>query len=457
MLKSSIAVTCLVSLFFGSTVYTLSQSPATNPQELGLDSPPPVSARSTLKKSLDIPYASVKGVDPNLLSLDIYAPQNSRGLPVIVMIHGGGWRRGDKANASMVANKVPYFVNAGYVYVSINYRLSPAVKHPVHVQDVAKALVWIHDHIAQYGGNPNQISLMGHSAGAHLAALVATDDRYLKALGQDLTLLKGVILLDSAAYNLSRSNNESGEGDYMRDLYTQAFGSDPNAWKDASPMTHIAPGKHIPPFLIFYASPRRSKVSQELADALVKAGTSARVVQAEGKDHSAINADIGKVGDRPTQVIMQFLAGERAKEVPTSPLKSGTSRAVSVRNHSPFLNLTFHQDFFPGTRDRRGQLMAGTETNYIVAHKGKLWASVSYLPDRSGSPAPDYPGSMILTKPAFNKGLTGMAIIRALIAGERNPHSLAALKDRRIHSSTDEIVKALTGDYRGEHLFVLQP
>ena len=107
-----------------------------------------------LVRHLDVPYATIEGVDPKLLSLDLYAPQNAGRQPVMVMIHGGGWRNGDKANAGMTRTKVPFFVGRGYVYVSINYRLSsaPDVKHPLHVQDVAAALAWVHDHVAEYGG-----------------------------------------------------------------------------------------------------------------------------------------------------------------------------------------------------------------------------------------------------------------------------------------------------------------
>jgi len=148
-----------------------------------------------VRKFLNLPYATIPGVNPNLLSLDVYAPATGQNHPVIVMVHGGGWQRGDKANANIATNKYRHFTQAGYVFVSINYRLSPAVKHPAHVQDVAKALAWVAKNINRYSGNPARIYLMGHSAGAHLAALVATDQRYLEAAGENLQLLKGVILL----------------------------------------------------------------------------------------------------------------------------------------------------------------------------------------------------------------------------------------------------------------------
>ena len=174
------------------------------------------------KKHLDIRYAEIEGVDPNLLSLDLYVPTGSgstRACPILVMIHGGGWRRGDKAGPSIIGAKMRHFVGSGYIYASINYRLSPqtpqegGIRHPVHAQDSAKALAWIHDHIAEYGGDPDQLHLMGHSAGGHLAAILGTNGRFLKAEGKDLSILKSNVLLDPAAIDIPgylESVNERG-------------------------------------------------------------------------------------------------------------------------------------------------------------------------------------------------------------------------------------------------------
>lgn len=98
-----------------------------------------------VRRFLNLPYATLPGVDPDLLSLDLYAPATGQNHPVIVMVHGGGWQWGDKANANVAAQKVR-FVAAGYIFVSVNYRLSPAVKHPAHVQDVPQqGMKWNYD------------------------------------------------------------------------------------------------------------------------------------------------------------------------------------------------------------------------------------------------------------------------------------------------------------------------
>ena len=115
--------------------------------------------------------------------LDVYSPPNAKNLPVVFWIHGGGWQTGDKTSVQM---KPQFFVDKGFVFVSTNYRLLPSVDMATIVRDIAKSIRWVHDHIAEYGGDPKRLFIMGHSAGAQLAALVCTDDRYLKAEGLSL-------------------------------------------------------------------------------------------------------------------------------------------------------------------------------------------------------------------------------------------------------------------------------
>ncbi len=262
-------------------------------------------------KPVTVAYDSIKGVDPNLLSLDLYPLKGDKPHPVMVMIHGGGWRTGDKANRSMFQFKAPHFRAAGYVYVSINYRLSskPGVKHPVHVRDVAKALSWVHDNVADHGGDPGRIFVMGHSAGAHLAALVSTDARHLKEAGKDLSILKGTVCLDTAGYDILRYFKELGILPQGRKIYENAFGTNEEGWRDASPRHHTAPDKNIPPHLLFHTRGRLQveQLSKEFVEALRKAGIPAKAVYAPDKDHGGINACIGQPGDRYTKLVMEFL------------------------------------------------------------------------------------------------------------------------------------------------------
>src|SRR5688500_1112072 len=105
--------------------------------------------------------------------LDIYAPDDAKNLPVVFWIHGGGWQTGDKTSVQL---KPRVFTERGFVFVSTNYRLLPQVEMGVLIRDVAKSLGWVHKHIAEHGGDPQRIFVMGHSAGAQLAALLCIDD-----------------------------------------------------------------------------------------------------------------------------------------------------------------------------------------------------------------------------------------------------------------------------------------
>ena len=124
--------------------------------------------------------------------LDIYTPANAKNFPLVFWIHGGGWQTGDKAN---VQEKPAWFMQKGFVFVSINHRLLPEVDMDTLVRDVAKAFGWMHKNIAEHGGDPKRVLVGGHSSGAQLATLICTDDRYLKAEGVSFDSLIGLSLI----------------------------------------------------------------------------------------------------------------------------------------------------------------------------------------------------------------------------------------------------------------------
>jgi acetyl esterase/lipase len=253
-------------------------------------------------------YASAPGVAPDLQSLDLYASPG-QGKPLLVFIHGGGWRIGDKANGLHGAQKAAFFNAQGYAYASINYRLSPAVTHPAHVEDVAAALAWLADNARAQGLDADRIVVMGHSAGAHLAGLVATDARRLGAHGKPLSLLKGAILLDGAGYDVTRQAPAViARGGFMGEMYADAFGRDGALWADASPVTHVREGAGIAPFLIVHTD-RADAVSQSrlLADKLRSARVDAQLFRAAGYSHADANRKIGQPGEPVTEAIMAAL------------------------------------------------------------------------------------------------------------------------------------------------------
>jgi arylformamidase len=237
-------------------------------------------------------------------TLDVYAPTEGKNLPVVVWIHGGGWQAGDKSD---VQKKPQAFADKGFVFVSINYRLLPKATIKQMAEDVAQAVRWVHDHAREYGGDPNTIIVMGHSAGAQLAALVCTDDRYLKAEGLPLSIVKGCVPVDGDTYDVAMQIATVEAKRAAR--YRIKFG-DEKMQKELSAVTHVAKGKNIPPFLILHVAdhPETKAQSQRLAKALQAAGVSATAYPAEGKNHTTINADLGLSGDRPTQEMFEFLS-----------------------------------------------------------------------------------------------------------------------------------------------------
>jgi acetyl esterase/lipase len=206
-----------------------------------------------------------------------------------------------------VQKKPRAFADRGFVFVSVNYRLLPKATIKQMAQDVAKAIRWIHDHARDYGGDPDRILVMGHSAGAQLAALVCTDERYLKAEGLSFAVLKGCVPVDGDTYDVPMQIRTVEKR--RADIYRIKFG-DEKMQKELSPVTHVAGGKHIPPFLILHVAdhPETRAQSQRLAKALQAAGVPARAYPAAGKNHTTINADLGLSGDRPTQAVFAFLA-----------------------------------------------------------------------------------------------------------------------------------------------------
>ncbi|OJU95390.1 MAG: hypothetical protein BGO23_05970 [Solirubrobacterales bacterium 67-14] len=148
--------------------------------------------------------------------LDVYVPNadSTKPRPVFVWIHGGGWFTGDKVSSTM-PYKARTLVDAGYVFVSVNYRLSSdlagplalskkRLRFPTHYLDAARALGWVNKHIAKYGGNPNRMLIGGDSAGGQISSLLATRPAYLKAQGMSTRQIKGIFSLDAVGFDVPR-------------------------------------------------------------------------------------------------------------------------------------------------------------------------------------------------------------------------------------------------------------
>lgn len=268
----------------------------------------PINPANAQNSKLNIPYGNAH----KRQVLDIYAPKNAENLPVVFWIHGGGWQVGDKSDVQI---KPKWFNERGLVFVSTNYRLLPHVKMDTLVRDVAKSLGWVHKNVAKHGGDPSRVLVMGHSAGAQLAALLCTDDRYLKAEGVPFNVLKGCVPVDGDTYDLPKiiMTAEFRQMVYGKPLPTfghrQKFGNDPKKHVDFSAVTHVANNKDIPPFLILHVAghPDTSAQARRLGEVLKQAEIPVQVFGGRDTTHNQLNEDLGKPNDTATKELRKFL------------------------------------------------------------------------------------------------------------------------------------------------------
>ena len=253
------------------------------------------------------PQALSYGANP-LQVLDFYRAQGTVSpAPLVLFVHGGGWKRGSKDNAAGGWKQVHYPAS-GYAYASINYRLVPEATVEQQAADVAAALAHLLKRAEALGIDRSRVVLMGHSAGAHLVALVGTDEQYLRGAGLSFADVDGVIPIDGAAYDVPAQMQDGPK--IMQDTYAQAFGSDPARQRALSPTLQAA-APNAPAFLIPHVQ-REGGIRQSaaLAAALRKAGSRAETASFEGtglKGHAEINRSMGDPAYPATPVVDVWL------------------------------------------------------------------------------------------------------------------------------------------------------
>jgi acetyl esterase/lipase len=236
------------------------------------------------------------GADP-LQRLDFIPAATSHRAPLFIFIHGGGWAFGDKRMAGHMA------VHAraqGYAFASLNYRLVPAATPQQQAEDVAAAIALLVRDADELAIDPGRIILSGHSAGAHLAALVGTDPRYLAAHRLPISILDGIVLFDGAGYDVPAQMARGGP--LLRRMYARAFGSDPGFQARVSPTLQAA-APNAGRFLILHITSRpddSGAQSRRLAEALRREGTPAEVVAVDNT-HAEIFRLFGQPGHLATE------------------------------------------------------------------------------------------------------------------------------------------------------------
>lgn len=244
----------------------------------------------------DVSYLSQGEYDEDKDKVDLYLPLGVDRFPVLFVLHGGGLVMGDKLQQCHIGD---YFARQGFGVVCTNYRLSPGVSHPAHIQDAALAFAWVHENIASYGGDPERILVAGHSAGAYLAALLVTDSRYLRAHGLGPANVLGVVPV-SGFFHVER---------VAPDRSKAIWGESRESWLEASPVRYIA--KQLPPMLFLYAdgdAPERRQESRDMVEALRAQGNeTSRALEIPDRNHLTIWSRIGSENDETSKRMLTFM------------------------------------------------------------------------------------------------------------------------------------------------------
>jgi acetyl esterase/lipase len=248
----------------------------------------------------DVPYAAGPGYEGDRGLLDLYLPEGAEGFPVLISIHGGGLIQGDKSQEVHIGRR---FAGAGVGTAVINYRLSPGVSHPAHIQDVARAVAWVRANIGEHGGDPDALFVVGHSAGGYLAGLIATDARYLEAEGLSLRSLRGAIPVSGFFY----------VDEVAPDRPEHVWGTDRSTWLEASPHSHLR--ADAPPILLLYADGdadwRREQHERFARDLKAAGHGQVDVEEFPDRSHSGIWEGMADVED-VSETILDFIRGRMA-------------------------------------------------------------------------------------------------------------------------------------------------
>jgi acetyl esterase/lipase len=217
--------------------------------------------------------------------MDVYIPPEPHDAPIIMMVHGGAWIFGDKGMSRMYENKAAHWLPKGYIFISVNYRLVPHANPLQQAEDVATALAKVQTEAASWGGDPKRVILIGHSAGAHLVALLAANPELAYRAGAKPWL--GTVALDSGALNVPEIMARKHYS-----FYDRAFGDKPDFWRAVSPTLQLT-AQATP--LMLVCSSRRDDSCPPNEDFAKRAKALGVPVTFETEDmtHREINEDLG--------------------------------------------------------------------------------------------------------------------------------------------------------------------
>lgn len=230
-------------------------------------------------------------------ALDLFVPEGKKGEPLVAFVHGGAWQGGSRHEYESIARLLQA---KGIAAASIDYRLSPAVRHPAHTEDVAHALAWLAAHAAAYGYDPKRIFVVGHSAGGHIAATIATDPKLLAlAAPAGFVGLEGIYDLPHLAKRWPG---------YPSWFLNNAFGPNQASWPAASPTRRKLVSRA--PWLVVH-SKGDELVDEGQADGWIAhlraAGVPVEVLRPEGETHFAVVGNLSRPDDAVARAIVEFV------------------------------------------------------------------------------------------------------------------------------------------------------
>jgi acetyl esterase/lipase len=242
--------------------------------------------------------------------LDVYAPKDAKGAPVVHFVHGGYWVAGDKdyyhAVTGLYGSVGKALAAQGIVTVVQSYRLVPEATFDDLVDDVMTALRWTEEHAAEYGGDPSRVFMMGHSAGGHVVALIGSDDAFHTSRGMNPDVVRGYIPL-SAIWDIA-DMAATQPPSFQEKVTYPVFGRDPARWASSSPFAKL--GKSSRPYLIAVGDrdyPYLIPQAERARDKLVAAGASPRWYVASGNEHEGMVLRFGAKGDNMTATVVAFV------------------------------------------------------------------------------------------------------------------------------------------------------
>lgn len=267
---------------------------------------PEIAARQGEKRLIGGPLRSeavAYGADPRQ-QLRLFTRERAGRAPLLVYIHGGGWSAGTPDAGA--GPQPEHFTRRGYAWATAGYRFVPSVRVEDQAADLAAAIAAARK---ARGVDPKRILLVGHSSGGHLAALLATDPRWLADAGVPFEALRGAILLDPAALDVSAILGSGSRGGTIDAFFRPAFGEDRARWAALSPLAQAA-APNAPAWLMLHDAGNilAGVQSQQLARDLEIAGAETVRAQAiSGTNHVRLNDELGRPDDRATAEVDRFL------------------------------------------------------------------------------------------------------------------------------------------------------